>query len=156
MDEISSSGTVRAFGSGSIPRRGDSSIDEVAMPDLLEHSGVRRAADVVSEMFVPEPLEHLVREVPLEVGDGSVDSMTVLDPLEHSGVSVRAEPVSAYLPRMYSEESRNGRGGPRDHRGEASTLQDPRKEVERAPPEDGEAIVGSAAPWFLTGWAKDM
>ena len=58
-------------------------------------------------MFVPEPLEHSVLEVPLEVGDGSVYSMTGLDPLEHSGVSVRVEPVSAYLPMMYSEESRN-------------------------------------------------
>ena len=46
----------------------------------LEHSGVGRATDVVSEMFVPEPLEHSVLEVPLEVGDGLVDSMTVLDP----------------------------------------------------------------------------
>ena len=139
---------------------GDNLIDKVAMPDPLEHSGVGRAADVVSEMFVPEPLEHLVLEVPLEVGDGLVDSMTGLDPLEHSGVSVRAEPVSTYLPRIYSEESRNGRGGLRDHRGEDSTLQDPRKEVEWAPPEDGEAIVvgavSSAAPWFLKGWAKDM
>ena len=56
--------------------------------------------------------------------------------------------------------SRNGRGGPRDHRGEDSILQDSHEEVERAPPEDGEAIVvgavGSAAPWFLTGWAEDM
>ena len=105
---------------------GDSLIGEVAMPDPLEHSGVGRAADVVSEMFVPEPLEHSVLEVPLEVGDGLVDNMTVLDPLEHSCVSVHAEPVSAYLLRVYSEESRNGRGGPRDHRGEDSTLQDPR------------------------------
>ena len=62
--------------------------------------------------------------------------MTVLDPLEHSGVGVCAELVSAYLPRMYSEESRNGRGDPRDHRGEDSTPQDPRKEVEPAPPID--------------------
>ena len=156
-------GTVRAFGSGSIPRGGgggDSSLVEVAMPDPLEHSGVGRAADVVSELLVPEPLEHSVLVVPLEVGDGSVDNMTVLDPLEHSGVGVRAEPVSAYLPRVYSEESRNGRGGPRDHRGEDSTLQDPPNEVIWAPPEDGEAIVivavGSVAPWFLTGWAEDM
>ena len=100
-----------------------------------------RAADVVSELLVPEPLEHSVLVVPLEVGDGSVDNMTVLDPMEHSGVGVPAEPVSAYLPRVYSEEARNGGGGPRDHQGEDSTLQDPRKEVERAPPEDGEAIV---------------
>ena len=109
---------------------GDRSINEVAMTYPLEHSGVGRAADVVSEMFVPEPLEHSVLEVPLEVGDGSVDSITVLDPLEHPGVSVHVEPVSAYLPRMYSEESRNGRGGPLDH--EDSTLQDTRKEVKWA------------------------
>ena len=32
-------------------------------------------------MFAPEPLEHSVLEVPLEVGDGSVDIMSVLDPL---------------------------------------------------------------------------
>ena len=48
--------------------------------------------------------------------------MTVSDPLEHSGVSVHAEPLSACLPRMHSEESRNGGGGPRDHLGEDSTL----------------------------------
>ena len=61
----------------------DSLIVEVAMPDPLEHSGVGRAADVVSELLVPEPLEHLVLVV--EVGDGLVDTMTVLDPLKHSG-----------------------------------------------------------------------
>ena len=94
------------------------------------------------------------------MGDGSVYNMTMLDPLEHSGVGLRAEPVSTYLPRVYSEVSRNGGGGPRDHHGEDSTLQHPWKEVVRAPPEDGEAIVigavGSAAPWFLTGWTEDM
>ena len=82
------------------------------------------------------------------------------DPLDHSGGNIRAEPLSAYLPRMHSEESRNGGGGPRDHPGEDSILQDLRKEVERAPPKDVEVIVigaiGSAAPWFLTGWAEDM
>ena len=34
------------------------------------------------------------------------------------------------------------------------------KEANRVPLEEGEAIVvgaiGSAAPWFLTGWASDM
>ena len=49
------------------------------MPDPLEHSGVGRPADVVSELLVPEPLEHSVLVVPLEVGDGSVDNMTVLE-----------------------------------------------------------------------------
>ena len=97
---------------------GDSLLVDVAMPDPLEHSGVGRAADVVLELLVAEPLEHSVLVVSLEVGNGLVDNMAVLDPLEHAGVGVRAEPVSAYLPRVYSEESRNGRGGLRDHRGE--------------------------------------
>ena len=61
---------------------------------------------------------------------------------------------------MCSEDPRNGGGGPWDHRGEDNTLPDPLMEVERAQPEDGEAIVvgavGSAAPWFLKGWANDM
>ena len=79
--------------------------------------------------------------VPLEVGDGSVADITVLEPIENSGVGVRAETVSAYLPRVYSEDPRNGGGGPRDHRGEDNTLPDPLREVERAQPVDGEAIV---------------
>ena len=137
---------------------GDSLIVEAAMSDPLEHLGVDRAADVVPGLLLPEPLENLV--VPLEVGDGLVANITVLDPLEHSGVGVRAETVSTYLPRVYSEDPRNEGGGPRDHRGEDNTLPDPLKEVERAQPEDGKAIVigavGSAAPWFLTGWANDM
>ena len=70
------------------------------------------------------------------------------------------EPLSVCLPRMYSEEVRNGGGGPWDHQVEDSTLQDLRKEVKWGPPEEGEAIVvgavGSAASWFLTGWAEDM
>ena len=47
---------------------GDRYIDEVAMPYPLEHSGVSRAADLVSEISAPKPLEHSVLEVPLEVG----------------------------------------------------------------------------------------
>ena len=62
---------------------GDSSIVERAMSDPLEHSGVDRAADVVSGLLLPEPLEHLVLVVPLEMGNGSVADITVLDPLEH-------------------------------------------------------------------------
>ena len=135
-------------------------IVEVAMSDPLEHSGVDRVADIVSGLLLPEPLEHSVLVVPLEVGDGSVADKTVLDPLEHSGAGVRAETVSAYLPRVHSEDPRDGGGGPRDHRGEDNTLSDPLKEVERGQPVDGEAIVvgvvGSAAPWFLMGWANDM
>ena len=139
---------------------GDSSIVEVAMSDPLEHSGVDRAADIVSGLLLPEPLEHSVLVVPIEVGDGSVADITMLFPLEHSDVGIRAETVSTYLPRVHSEDPRDGGGGPRDHRGIDNTLPDPMKEVERSQPEDGEAIVvgavDSAAPWFLTGWANDM
>ena len=115
---------------------------------------------IVSGLLLPEPLEHSVRVVPMEVGDGLVADITVLDPLEHSGVGMRAETVSAYLLGVHSEDHRDGGGGPRDHRGIGNTLPDPMMEVEQNQPEDGEAIivgaVGSAAPWFLTGWANDM
>ena len=61
---------------------------------------------------------------------------------------------------MFSEDPRKEGGGPRDHWGEDFSLPDSLLEVRRAQPEDGEAIVvgaiGSAAPWFLTGWANDM
>ena len=47
---------------------GDSSIVEVDMLDPLKHSGMDRAVDVASGLLLPEPLEHSVRVVPLEVG----------------------------------------------------------------------------------------
>ena len=121
-----------------------------------------RATEIVSGivLLLPEPLEHSVLVVPMEVGYGSVADITVLDPLEHSGDGMRAETVSAYLSGVHSEDPRDGGGGPRDHPGIDNTLPDPMKEVERSQPEDGEAIVvgadGSAAPRFLTGWANDM
>ena len=59
---------------------GDSLIVEVDMSDPLEHSGMDRAADVVSGLLLPEPLEHSVLVVPQEVGDGSVADITVLNP----------------------------------------------------------------------------
>ena len=44
--------------------------------------------------------------------------------------------------------------------GEEVTLRDIRRKDKRASPEDGEAIavgaVGSAAPWFLKGWAEEV
>ena len=86
-------------------------IVEIAMSDPLEHSGVDRATDVVSGLLLPEPLEYSVMVVPLEVGDDSVADITILDPLRHSGIGIRAETVSAYLPRVYSEDPRNEGGG---------------------------------------------
>ena len=61
---------------------------------------------------------------------------------------------------MFSEDPSKEGGGPPDHQGEDVSLPDSLPEVGRAQPEDGEAIVvgvvGSAAPWFLMGWANDM
>ena len=96
------------------------------MSDPFEHSGMDSTADVASGLVLPEPLEHSVLVVPLEVGDGSVADITVLNPLEHSGVGVRVETVSAY----------EG-GGPRDHQGEDISFPDPLKEVKWAQSEDG-------------------
>ena len=43
---------------------------------------------------------------------------------------------------------------------ENNMLRDIQREGKRPSPEDGEAIVvgavGSAAPWFLTGWAEEV
>ena len=86
--------------------------------------------------------------------------MTMLYPIEHSGVEMRTETISAYLPRVFSVDPTEEGGGPRDHRGEDISLLDAVPEVGRTQPEVGEAIfvgvVGSAAPWFLTGWANGM
>ena len=88
-----------------------------------------------------EPLEHSVLVAPWEESDVSVTDVT--------DVEMRVEMMSACLPRVFS-----------DHRGEDVSLLDVRPEAEWAQPEAGEAIVvgavGSAAPWFLTGWANDV
>ena len=64
-------------------------------------------------------------------------------------MEMRVETMSACLPRVFS-----------DHRVEDVSLLDVRPEAKREQPEAGEAIivgaVGSAAPWFLTGWENDM
>ena len=115
-------------------------MDEAAKLHPLERSGVDRTADVISEMSVLEPLEHSVRKEPLDVGGESVGSRTGSNPLEHSGVGLHVKPLSGSLPRMYSDKDRDGRGGPRDHRGDDGTLRDLREEAKRGPPEEGEAI----------------
>ena len=46
-------------------------------------------------MSVPEPLEHSVVGVSLEVGDSSVDRVAVPSPIEHSGVGEPADLLSA-------------------------------------------------------------
>ena len=107
-----------------------------------------------------EPLEHLVPKVTLDEGGQSIGSKTVSDPLERAGASSVGKLLSAPGPTMYSEGAGDGRRRVRDPGGVDGTLPDVRKEANRVPLEEGEAIVvgaiGSAAPWFLTSWAKDM
>ena len=140
--------------------RGDSSLVKVDVSDPLEHSGLDRADDVVPGLVPPEPLEYSVLVIPLEDGNVSVTDVTMLDPIEHLDVDVRTETISEYLPSVFLEDPSMEGGGPQDYQGEDVSLPDSLPEVGRARPEDGEAIVvgavGSAAPWFLTGWANDM
>ena len=111
-------------------------------------------------MSVPEPLEHSVVGVPLEVGDSSVDGVTVPNPIEHSGVTESADPPSASQPMTHSEVSGDWKHGQQDHTFDGSMLRDIWRKDKRPSPEDGEAIVvgavGSAAPWFLTVWAEEV
>ena len=69
--------------------------------------------------------------IPLEKGDVSVTDVAVLDPMEHSGVEVQVEAISAYPPRVFSEDPRKEGGGPRNHRGEYVSLPDSLLEVGR-------------------------
>ena len=68
-------------------------------------------AYLLSAMPVPEPLEHSVLEVPLEVGDDAVDRAAVPNTIEHSGVSDPADPPSASYPMIHSKVSGDGRNG---------------------------------------------
>ena len=123
------------------PVRDVSSFIKMAVSDPLEHSGLNRADDVGPKLVPLEPLEHSVLVASREESDVSVTDVT--------DGEMRVETMSSCLPRVFS-----------DHRGEDVSLLDVRPEAERAQPEAGEAIVvgavGSAAPWFLMGWANDI
>ena len=60
---------------------------------------------LVDGMTVPEPLEHSVVGVPIEVGNSSVDRVAVSHQIEHSGVRGTADPPSASKLMMHSEVS---------------------------------------------------
>ena len=74
------------------------------------------------------------------MGDSSVDGVTVSDLIEHSGV--------------------RGICGSALYRSADNTPFDVQTEDRQLPPVEEEAIVvgafGSAAPWFLTGWAGEV
>ena len=110
----------------------------MSVSDPLEHSGLINSEDVVQKLVPLEPLEHSVPEGPQSRGDGLVSDMD-------SWVELR----SACLPRVAS-----------DAQGVDIPLLDDRPPTDRSRTEPGEAIVvgaiGSAAPWFLTGWVHDV
>ena len=99
-------------------------------------------------MTVPEPLEHSVVGVPIEVGNSSVDGVAVPNPIEPEVLM------------MHLEVSGDWETGRQDHACDDSTPLEVRTEDKRLSPDNGEANVvgdvGSAAPWFLTGWAEEV
>ena len=93
-------------------------------------------------MPVPEPLEHSVVGVPIEVGDSFVD-VAGLNQIEHSGVS-----GPAYQLMMHLEVSGDWKTCQHDHTCDDSMPLDIRRTDKRPSPEEGEAIV--------TGWAEEV
>ena len=71
-----------------------------------------------------------------------------------------ADPPSASQLMIHSDVSRDWETGLQDHPCDDSTPLDVRMEDRWSSPDDGEAIVvggvGSAAPWYLTGWAEEV
>ena len=94
------------------------------------------------------------------MGNSYVDGVAVPDPIEHSGVRGTADPPSVGQLMMHSEASGDWENDQQDHTIDDNTPLDVRKEDQRLSPDDEEAIVvgavGSAAPWFLTGWAEEV
>ena len=115
---------------------------------------------LVDDMTVPEPLEHSVVGLPIEVGHSYVDRVAAPNPIEHSGVRGTVDPPSASQLMLHSVVSGDWRTGRQDHPCDDRMPLNVRMEDRRSSPDDGEAIVvgavGSAAPWFLTGWAEEV
>ena len=133
-------------------------------PEPLEHSvrDVHLDSRPRQGELNSEPLEHSVPDRAPRRGAVLCDRLTMLDPLEHS-VSVgppqggeeisseedtKAHPQPACVPRDASESQLV----------EVPLLDQPETAGSRS--ETGEAVVvgaiGSAAPWFLTGWAHEV
>ena len=94
------------------------------------------------------------------MGNSSVDIVTVLEQIEHSGVRGTADPPSAVQLMLNSEISRDWEDGRQNHMCDDNMPLDVGTEDQWLSPEEDEAIkvgaVGSAAPWFLTGWADEV
>ena len=140
-------------------------MDDRSVPEPLEHSVVELPNEVGNSSLdivtVLEPIEHsVVVKGPHGMGSSSEDSVTVLDLIEHSGAREIADPPSTGQPMLNSEVSRNWEVGRQDLMCDVITPQNVRTDDQRLSPEEEEAIVvgavGSAAPWFLTGWADEV
>ena len=109
---------------------------------------------------VPEPIEHSVVGMPNEVGSSSVNSVAVPEPIEHSGVRGTADPTSTGQMMKHLYTSGDWENGRQNQTGDGNTPRDVRTGDQQISPDDGEAIVvgavGSAAPWFLAGWAAEV
>ena len=114
----------------------------------------------VDLVTVPEPIEHSVVGMPNEVGSSSMGSVAVPETIQHSGVRGTADPPSTGQPMKHSDTSRDWKNGRQNQTGDGNTPQDVRTGDQQISPNDGEAIVvgavGSAAPWFLMGWAAEV
>ena len=85
-----------------------------AVVDVDPMGADRKYRGPMDGMSIPEPLEHSVVGVPLEVGDSYIDRVAVPNPIEHSGVSEPADPPSDNHPMIHSEVSGDGRNGQQD------------------------------------------
>ena len=93
-----------------------------------------------------------------EGGSSPVDIVTVPEPIEHSAVGGGiAAPPSTGQPLENSGESGDWQNGRQSHTDDSNAPLDVGTGGKESPQDIGEAIVvgvvGSAAPWFLTGWA---
>ena len=125
----------------------------------LEHSGVEkwvcpRDGSTEIDFIAPEedvsshPLEHSGVETWAGPGNGSME----ISLLEHSDVITNSAPIRKLVKWEPLEHSVPSVA---PCRGSEPPIADVHEE-----PEEGEAIVvgavGSAAPWFLTGWTNDV
>ena len=126
----------------SVPERAPSGsavlCERRTVSDPLEHSGLRTSGDSVPKSAPSEPLEHSVSVGPQSRGEGlmsTMDTAAHLQPTGGPGVAPESQRVEDPL-----LEDRPGTTGSRSETGEAIVV----------------GAIGSAAPWFLTGWAHDV
>ena len=95
-----------------------------------------------------------------EEGSSPVDIVTAPEPIEHSAVGRIADPPSTGQPMEHSGDSGDWQNVRQSHADDSSTPLDVGTGGQESPQDVGEVIVvgaiGSAAPWFLTGWADGV